>query len=72
MKNQKMHKRLWNWSPFTYICVGFDGQSDEFGGVFPKDVRGKCPYVVKKINGPIVKGFGSWMMKQIVGEDIVG
>lgn len=59
---------MWQWEPFTYVVEGFEGQMMEIGGVFPADVRERCPFVVKRIHGPVVKGFWSWVMKQLVGD----
>lgn len=62
-------QQLFKWSPFTYICEGFDGQQIEINGIFPHDVRLKCPFTVLKIHGPVVKGLGSWFMYQLVNGD---
>lgn len=59
-------KELFKWKPFTYICEGFNGEKEEIGGFFPADVREHCPFTIKQISGPIVTGFSSWLMYQVV------
>ena len=61
-----MHKTIFKWEPFTYICEGFNGEKENIGGFLPSDVRWKAAFTVKKIHGPIVTGILSWAMFQAV------
>lgn len=56
---------IFQWSPFTYVCEGYDGKIEEVGGFFPIDVRDRCHFPIKRIHGPMIKGFWSWLMYQI-------
>lgn len=60
---------IFKWEPFTYIYEGFDGQRETVGGFSPSDVRGKCSFCIKQIHVPVVTGFTSWVMYQIINAD---
>lgn len=61
-----MNKNTLKWKPFEYICHGFNGQIEKTGGFFPADVRHQVNFVIKKIEGPIIKGPFSYFMHQFV------
>tara|TARA_B100002049_G_scaffold237323_1_gene228053 strand:+ start:9630 stop:9842 length:213 start_codon:yes stop_codon:yes gene_type:complete len=63
---EKNKVSIFKWEPFTYICEGFDGKKESIGGFAPSDVREKCNFCIKKIHGPVVTGFTSWVMYQII------
>lgn len=53
------------WEPFEYKIEDFNGNFHSVRGFFPCDARKNSPCNVKKIHGPLVKGFWSWLMNQI-------
>lgn len=61
---------LLNYAPFTYIVVDFEDKEHEVKGFFPDDVRTRVPEGVflKRIEGPVVTDFKSWLMYQIVNK----
>jgi hypothetical protein len=67
MTNSKVEsQKIFKWKPFNYICKGFNGEEETIGGFTPSDVRGECSFVILKIHGPIIVGFKSWLMYQLV------
>ena len=61
-----MSRRIFRWEPFTYIVEGFEGKEETLKGFAPSDIRLKTTLPIKKIHGPVVIGFRSWLMYQIV------
>lgn len=75
-ENHKPHKddlvkynKMFLWRPFEYLVLDADKKTRKVHGFLPHDVRKHCDFVVMKIEGPIVKGFSSWLVYQIVNND---
>jgi hypothetical protein len=66
MSDKAIHRKIFKWEPFQYICEDWDGNETIVGGVFPQDVRDGCESNIRTIHGPIVTGFWSWTMYQFV------
>lgn len=59
---------IYCFRPFEYIVKDFNNIEYHVNGFFPSDVRKHCNFNIMKIEGPIVKGFGSWVIHQLVNK----